>query len=183
MVERGPTPPKTGRPLPSSQIRGYVVKRGPGDFVTIAVCVNPSLPTELDPGAYEGAALIEAGPHVKTVPLTIQVQDDDRWAVILAAAIGVIAGLAVKLFADRRDPKYADRMQDNLFSLRTGFAIAAGIVTAVYSYLTIYDDDPTFNASFANLWRLTVEVFAGTLASKALTDIGSRHTRVEDGDG
>jgi hypothetical protein len=155
------------RPLDRRQIRATVTRRGPGRLVTVAVCINPQLPGEMRGGTYTGAALVGSGSRVTTITLEATVRDDRWHHVALAALIGVIGGLFVKLFADRASAG----LRRNLTSPRLLVAIGAGIVTAVYSYLTIYADDPTFVADFEDLWRVTAEVFAGTLAAKALTDL------------
>jgi hypothetical protein len=50
-------------------------------------------------------------------------------------------------------------------------ALGAIVVVGFYSYRTIYLDDPTFSADAGSLWRVTAEVFAGTIAAKAVTDL------------
>jgi hypothetical protein len=156
-----------GRPLPSGQVKARVVRRGPGRLVTVGVCINPQLPGEMRGGTYTGAALVGVGDRVTPITLEATVRDD-RWHFVgTAALIGVIAGLLFKFFADTASVG----LRRNLTSPRILVAIAAGLVTGIYSYLTIYADDPTFHAEFKNLWRVTAEVFAGTLAAKALTDL------------
>jgi hypothetical protein len=163
-----------GRPLPRRQVRGYVVGTDVGRVVTVAICVNPALPTEIRPGAYTGTALVGAGERATALSFEITAQDDRNERVILATVLGVLAGLVVKLFADFRDPLLPNRTLVNLISPRTLVAVGAGVVTGVYSYLTIYADDPVFLADFGSLWRVTAEAFAGTLAAKALTDLTGR---------
>ena len=105
-------------------------------------------------------------------PITLQatVQDDRLGFVIGAALLGLIAGLYVRLFADKKTSDHVTRLRD-VSRPRYAVRIAAGVVVAFYSIRTIYLDDPTFDAEAGELWRITAEVFAGTLAAKTLSDL------------
>jgi hypothetical protein len=164
------------RPLDPRQVRATVTRRGPGRLVTVAICVNPQLPREMRGGTYTGAALVGTGSRVTPITLEATVRDDRWHYVALAALIGMVCGLFVKLFADSASPG----LRRNATSPRLLVAIGAGIVTAVYSFLTIYADDPTFVADFGDLWRVTAEVFAGTLAAKAITDLARPSRKAVD---
>src|SRR4051794_26390838 len=155
-----------GNVVPYTQLAGRITRRGPGALFTVAVCINPAGPTELQPGTYSGAVLVGARNLLSPVTVQATVQDDRWWRVALAALIGGLAGLFVKLYGDMR--VLGGRRRQHILSAKFAFALGAAGVTAVYSYLTIYVDDPTFVASGDNLWRVTAEVFAGTLAAKAL---------------
>jgi len=95
----------------------------------------------------------------------------------------VAAGLFVKLYSDVATEGLPDRLVPNLWSSRMLVAVGAGLATGVYSYLTIYADDPTFVARFSDVWRVTAETFAGTLAGKALTDLAKPPKRKDPGSG
>ena len=167
----------TSRPLPPGHLRAQVHPRGPGRLVTVAFCVDPMTPEEMPGGTYLGTALVGAGDRQTAVTLSATVQDDRWYRVILAALIGLVGGLWVKLFADTRSDGLPNTRNANLRTTRTLVAVGAGLVTAFYSYRTIYADDPTFVASLDNLWRVTAEVFAGALAAKGLTDLAGPLTR------
>lgn len=175
-VPFGDVAPEEGRPLPRRQARGYVFGDDDAKVVTVAICVNPLLPSEIRPDRYTGTALVGDGDRATALTFEITAQDDRKGYVIFAALLGVIAGLVMKLYADHRDPLLPRDTPRNARSPRTLIAIGAGIVAGVYSYLTIYADDPTFAAEFGNLWRVTAETFAGTLAAKALTDLTGKGT-------
>ena len=145
--------------------------------MTVAFCVDPMTPEEMPGGTYLGTALVGAGDRQTAVTLSATVQDDRWYRVILAALIGLVGGLWVKLFADTRSDGLPNTRNANLRTTRTLVAVGAGLVTAFYSYRTIYADDPTFVASLDNLWRVTAEVFAGALAAKGLTDLAGPLTR------
>jgi hypothetical protein len=158
-------------PARGGQLIGQVTRAGPGRLITVAACIDPSHPSEALPGSYTGGLLVGKGERLASLSLEAEIQDDDWWLVMLAAGLGAMAGLFVKLAADQRSRGLPDSVMKNLVSHRTSVAIGAGLVTGIYSYLTIYDSDPTFNAGFADLWRVSAETFAGTLAAKAVTDL------------
>lgn len=161
----------SGRPLPPGHVLAAVNAPGPGRLVAVSICVNPVHPREMPAGTYVGTALIGVDDRQTPVTLRVTVQDDERGLVILAALLGLVVGLWVKLFADSHTENLPSSKWENLRSPRSWFAIGAGLVAAFYSYRTIYADDPTFAASLDNLWRLTAETFAGTLAAKGLADL------------
>jgi hypothetical protein len=168
-----------GRPLPGGQIRGYLTPSG--EVTTVTICVNPGLATMFEPGSYTGTAVVGRGERTMALPLRVTVQDTAWWWVAAAAAIGVVAGLAVKVAADVQSSDHSNTVWKNVWHVRTLFAAGAGVVAGVYSFLTIYYDDPTFKADFGGVWRVTVEAFAGTLAAKALTDLtGKSKTRKDE---
>jgi hypothetical protein len=161
-------------PAEDDQVQlGFQPTSAPGT-VTLVVCIDPDGPGALHPGSYVGAAAVatSAGPSA-TLGMEVTAKDRRWWLVLAFAFAGGLAGIIVKLFADTRtvgDPTSLDLMA-HIWTPRTLVALAAGITTAVYSYLTIYADDPTFAAEFGTLWRVAAETFAGTLAAKALTDL------------
>ena len=167
----------SARPLPPGHLRAQVHPRGPGRLVSVAFCVDPMTPSEMPGGAFVATALVGAGDRQTAVTLSATVQDDRRYRVLLAALVGLVAGLFVKLFADTRSDGLPNTKWANFKTTRTLFAVAAGLVTAFYSYRTIYADDPVFVASLDNLWRVTAEVFAGAIAAKGLTDLAGPLTR------
>jgi hypothetical protein len=160
-----------GNVVPYTQVAAAVTRRGPGPLFTVAVCINPAGPIELASGTYSGAVVAGAGERITALPLEATVQDDRWWRVLWAALIGAIAGLLLKLFADARD---GTRKRTHMKGPKFWVAVGAAGVTGIYSILTIYVNDATFHASFDNLWRITVEVFAGTIAAKAVTDLTTR---------
>jgi len=170
-----------GQPLPAGHVRAQVVGLGPGRLVSVGVCVNPQLPRELAGGTYTAGALVGAGERFAPMSVEVTVQDDRGWLVALAAFAGVAAGLFVKLYSDVATEGLPDRLVPNLWSSRMLVAVGAGLATGVYSYLTIYADDPTFVARFSDVWRVTAETFAGTLAAKALTDLAKPPRRPDAG--
>ncbi len=160
-----------GKTFPISQVSGQVVDVGQGRLVTVAVCLEPD---GVGPGTYSGGVLVGRGERVAPVTVSATLQDT-RWGfVVLAALIGGIAGLGFKLFADKRAEWLPDALLKNVWSPRFAVALGAMFVTGLYSYLTIYADDSTFDANLANLWRVTAETFAGTVAAKAITDLAGR---------
>ena len=133
--------------------------------VTIVACVDPDGPGALRPGNYVGAAAITTPRgHAATVSLDITAQDSRWWLVLTFALGGGFAGILVKLLADRRSLGAGAGVEfhPRRWDARTWFAFAAGVATAIYSYLTIYADDPTFTAELGTLWRVAAETFAGT---------------------
>jgi hypothetical protein len=168
-----------GKVVPYTQLAGAVTRRGPGRLFTVAACINPVEPAELSPGTYAGSILVGTGERQASIGLQATVQDDRWWRVADAALLGAIAGLFVKLFAETRTSGVEDRMRDHAKGVRFVVALGAAVVTAIYSILTIYLDDATFSATADNLWRITVEVFAGTLAAKAISDVAAPSTPKE----
>ena len=161
-------------PAESGQIMlGFQRRSAPGT-VTLVACIDPDGPGALRGGSYIGAASVSAssGPSA-TIGIEVSAQDRRWWLVLAFALGGGLAGIMVKLLADRQT--IGDHVRVSLdprhWSARTWVAFAAGVTTAIYSFLTIYADDPTFSAEFATLWRVAAETFAGTLAAKALTDL------------
>jgi hypothetical protein len=162
-----------GKVVPYTQLAGEVTRRGPGRLFTVAACINPVVPAELSPGTYSGSILVGSDDRQASIGLQATVQDDRWWRIADAALLGAIAGLFVKLFAEARTSTGETRMRDHARGVRFAVAIGAAVVTAVYSILTIYLDDATFSATADNLWRITAEVFAGTLAAKAISDLAA----------
>jgi hypothetical protein len=154
-------------------VLGFQRRSAPGT-VTLVACIDPDGPGALRPGRYVGAASVSAssGPSA-TLSIEVSAQDRRWWLVLAFAFGGGIAGIVVKLLADRQT--IGDHVEVSLnpraWTARTWVAFAAGVTTAIYSFLTIYADDPTFSAEFGTLWRVAAETFAGTLAAKALTDL------------
>ena len=162
-----------GRPLAPSHLRAIVSPTGPGRVVTLSVCLDPDEPSEMRAGTYTGTALVGVGERFTSVTLEATVQDD-RWLLILLFPLaGVVAGLFVRLFADQQSTDHIKRFRD-VSKPRVIATVGAGLVVAFYSYRTIYLDDPTFYAGAGDLWRLTAETFAGTLAAKTLTDLAGQ---------
>jgi hypothetical protein len=159
-----------GRPLAPTHLHAVVGRAGPGKLVTIAFCVNPSAPEEMDAGTYTGTALVGVDDRVSAVTLQSTVQDDRSWLVALFALAGVIAGLFVRLFADKTSTHHIKSIF-HVSRTRVIVTVGAGLVVGFYSVQTIYLDDPTFDANLVDLFRVTAEVFAGTLAAKTLTDL------------
>jgi hypothetical protein len=169
---------ESGRQLPARHIAAKVGTGAPGPgLVAASICIDPLVGgNEILPGAYSGTAFVGVGNDVTPLPLSATVQDDSRWWVVLAAIVGAGAALVVKVVADVQTvglPGGADegRAIQNLASPRFTVAIGAACVVSVYSFQTIYNDDPAFVATFGNVWRITAETFAGTLAAKAVTDL------------
>jgi hypothetical protein len=160
----------SGRPLSASHLRAVVRHTGPARVVTVALCLDPDAPSEMRAGTYTGTALV--GVNARVTPVTLQATvQDDRWLLILLFPLaGVVAGLFVRLFADQQSTDHIQRFRQ-VSRPRVIATIGAGLVVAFYSYRTIYLDDPTFYAGAGDLWRLTAETFAGTLAAKTLTDL------------
>ncbi len=121
-------------------------------------------------GTYTGTALVGVDERVSAVTLQSTVQDDRPWLVALFALGGVIAGLFVRLFADKNSTAH---IQSILHVSRTRMivTVGAGLVVGFYSFETIYLDDPTFDANLVDSFGVSAEVFAGTLAAKTLTDL------------
>lgn len=63
-----------GRAIPNAQVAAYVSRRGPARTVLAAICVNPSSPTRLEPGTYDGTARVGVGKRLKTVKLSVDVE-------------------------------------------------------------------------------------------------------------
>jgi len=154
-------------------VLGFQRRSAPGT-ATLVACIDPDGPGAMRPGSYVGAASVSAssGPSA-TLSIEVSAQDRRWWLVLAFAFGGGLAGIIVKLLADRQT--IGDHVEVSLnprsWSARTWVAFAAGVTTAIYSFLTIYADDPTFSAEFGTLWRVAAETFAGTLAAKALTDL------------
>jgi cobalamin synthase len=127
------------------------------------------------PGSYLGAAAVTTSTGAAaTVSMQVTAQDPRWWLVLAFALAGGLAGIVVKLFADSQTARGTNQgagIKQHIWTARTAVALAAGFTTAVYSFLTIYADDPTFAAEFGTLWRVAAETFGGTLAAKALTDL------------
>jgi len=169
---------------------GFQRTSAPGT-VTLVTCIDPDGPGTLHPGSYVGAAAVttSAGPS-STLGMQVTAKDRRWWLVLAFAFAGGCAGIIVKLFADKQlvGDRTSIDLRSNVLRPRTLVALAAGVTTAVYSYLTIYADDATFSAEFGTLWRVAAETFAGTLAAKALTDLagppsGPETSEGEPGDG
>lgn len=162
-----------GRPLTAAHLRAVVQPIGPGRLVTVALCINPDHPTEMRAGTYSGTALFGVDERVTPVTLQATVQDD-RWLIVfLCALAGLLAGLFIRLFADTQSTDALKRLRHVSWP-RILATVGAGLVVAFYSYRTIYLDDPTFYAGTGDLWRVTAEVFAGTIAAKAITDLAGQ---------
>jgi hypothetical protein len=162
-----------GRPLPDSHLRAVVEHTGPGRVVTLSVCLDPDTPQEMRAGTYTGTALVGVADRVTPVALRATVQDD-RWLLIVAFALaGVIGGLFVRLFADKQSTDHIKQMR-HVSTPRVITTVVAGLIVAFYSIRTIYLDDPTFFAGAGDLWRITAETFAGTLAAKTISDLAGR---------
>ena len=164
-----------GRPLSDAHLRGVVQHTGPGRVVTLAVCLDPDTPEEMRAGTYTGTALVGVGDRVTPVTLQATVQDDRLLLVIAFAAAGVLGGLFVRLFADTQLGHF-EKLRD-ISTTRMVTTVVAGMIVGFYSIRTIYLDDPTFYAGAGDLWRVTAETFAGTLAAKTLSDLGGRQTK------
>ena len=160
-----------GRPLSAAHLRAVVEPTGPGRVVTVAICLDPDSPTEMRAGTYTGTALVGVGERVAPVTIQATVQDDRLWLVIAFALAGVTGGLFIRLFADKQSTGHIDKLS-KVSTPRIITTVAAGLIVAFYSIRTIYLDDPTFYAGAGDLWRITAETFAGTLAAKTLTDLG-----------
>ena len=169
-----------GRPLTAAHLRAVVRPIGPGRLVTVALCLNPDHPTEMRAGTYTGTALFGVDERVTPVSLQATVQDDRWFLVLLCALAGVVAGLFIRLFADTQSTDVLKRFGDVSWP-RILATVGAGLVVAFYSYRTIYLDDPTFYAGIGDLWRVTAEVFAGTLAAKTITDLAGQQKRARGG--
>jgi hypothetical protein len=161
-------------PSEDSQVAVGFQRTSPRGTVTLVVCIDPDGPGVLHPGSYVGAAAVttSTGPAA-TISMQVTAQDPRWWLVLAFAFAGGLAGIVVKLFADSQTAGEKG-IRQHVWTARTLVAVAAGLVTAVYSFLTIYADDPTFSADFGTLWRVAAETFAGTLAAKALTDLAGR---------
>lgn len=159
-------------PIAERQLTARVAPVGASRrLVQVYVCYDPARPSEISPGSYTGGLIVLAG-RASPVPLglTITARDSRIWAGVLAAVLGLIAGILVRIGADRRwGPVEIDRAY--LFNFRFWVMVGGGVTAAVYSYLTIFADDPVFDGSMSSLWQLTAQTFAGTLASKAVTDL------------
>ena len=162
-----------GKPLAASHLRAVVSHTGPGRVVTLSICLDPDRPTEMRAGTYTGTALIGDGERVTPVDVQATVQDDRLWLVIAFALAGVIGGLFVRLFADKKSVDHIHKLR-RVGMPRIVTTVAAGLIVGFYSVRTIYLDDPTFYAGAGDLWRITAEVFAGTLAAKALSDLAGQ---------
>jgi hypothetical protein len=157
--------------VPPGGLVGRVVATGPGPLATVAVCIDPN---GLVPGSYAGGLLVGAGSRMTPLSLQATVKDQRWWLAVLAALVGATAGLFVKLFADQRSWDLPGVFGRHVLGPPLLITLGAGATVCVYSYLTIYADDPTFGCSAASLWRITAETFAGTLAAKAITDLARR---------
>jgi hypothetical protein len=164
-----------GRPLADAHLRGVVQHTGPGRVVTLAISVDPDAPEEMRAGTYTGTALVGVGDRMTPVTLQATVQDDRLWLVIAFAAVGVIGGLFVRLFADKQSLIHINALHE-VSNPRIVVTVVAGMIVGFYSIRTIYLDDPTFYAGAGDLWRVTAETFAGTLAAKTLSDLGGKQT-------
>lgn len=170
-----------GRPLTPAHLRAVVRPMGPGRLVTVSLCLNPTHPSEMRAGTYNGTALVGVDERVAPVTLQATVQDDRSLLVLLFGAIGLIGGLFVRLFADKQSTGHIERFRD-VSRPRVIATLGAGAAVLVYSYNTIYLDDPTFHAGLENLWRVTAEVFTGTLAAKTLTDLAGQQKTERTGE-
>ncbi|MDO8185426.1 hypothetical protein Q5424_09730 [Conexibacter sp. JD483] len=140
-------------------------------LVQVVVCYDPRQPTAIDAGTYSGGLMVLAG-AAAPVPLglTISARDTSPVPAVLAALLGLVAGIFVRIGADRRwGPIEVDWTY--VLNFRFWVMIGGGVAAAVYSYLTLYAADPVFDVSVASLWQLSAQTFAGTLASKAATDL------------
>lgn len=167
--------PTTGRIMQTANGQLQAVVRpnaASSRHADVIVCLDPLVPAEMLPGTYAGTVLVSARRATAPVPigLTITARDDRWWLAVLAALLGLVAGTFVRIGADKRwGPVVVDL--EYVRNFRFWVMIGGGVAAAVYSYLTIYANDPVFDASAGNLWRITLETFAGTLASKAATDL------------
>jgi hypothetical protein len=164
-----------GEVIPPSGLAARVLPAGAGPLATVAVCIDPD---GMVPGSYTGGLLVGTGSRMTPLSLQATVKDSRWWLAVLAALVGATAGLFVKLFADNRTWGSPKGLGGHLFSPRGLFTLGAAATVCVYSYLTIYADDPTFGCSAAGLWRITAETFAGTLAAKAITDLSRAQTEL-----
>lgn len=162
-----------GHPLTPAHFRAVVGPAGPGLLVTIAFCLNPMTPSEMDPGTYTGTAFVGVDERVSAVSLQATVQDDRPGLVALFALAGVIGGLFIRLFADKRSSDRINSLHE-VSASRIAVTVGTGLVVGFYSFRTIYLDDPTFDGNFGDLFRVTAEVFAGTLAAKTITDLAGK---------
>ena len=159
-------------PIAHGQLRTRAMAAsGTRSFVELAVCFDPARPAAIRPGSYTGGLMVLAGRAAPVaIGLTITARDDRVWPAILAALIGLLAGIFVRIGADRRwGPIIIDARY--VLNFRFWVMVGGGVAAAVYSYLTIYQADPVFDGSVTSLWKLTAQTFAGTLASKAVTDL------------
>lgn len=148
-----------------------VAARATGRLVHVSLCFDPERPVAMRPGSYTGGFMVIAGRSAPIpIGITITARDDRTWPAVLAALLGLLAGIFVRIGADRRwGPIVIDATY--VFNFRFWVMLGGGTSAAVYSYLTIYQADSVFDGSATSLWKLTAQTFAGTLASKAVTDL------------
>lgn len=159
-----------------------VSSRASSRIVTIIVCYDAGGPTRVRGGRYQGALAVGARQRaVAGLPIEVTVRDNRYWRPIAAALVGLLAGLAVRLIAERRQrgapgtamagSEEEDHTSVPVLNARFLITAGSGLAAAVYAYTTIYANEPVFDATFSNVWRITVETFTGTLAGKAVTDL------------
>jgi hypothetical protein len=165
--------------------------RSDGREVNLLICIDPDRAHRVPPGRYLGTIVWSSNQNISPgdeplirsegIPVEITLHSIEYFPATLIALVGLILGLAVKLYNDMQNQRLIDpgRMNQLKFSgwiqlyMRespTAFfvTLAGGIAGGAIPFWTFYIENPAFIGEFRDLLLLAVQVGAGTITGHAL---------------
>jgi hypothetical protein len=147
-----------------------------GLLVDLRVCYDPKVDSSsAHPGVFTGVIGASA-PGLQGVTLDIKVTLRDPDAPIygiVAGLIGLLAGVAVRWWADRG-------ATPSVGTLDLLVMAGAGVVAALGAYWKLLDAQPGFDATVRSVWPVLAAAFTATITGKTLVDAFRRQQR-DDG--